>query len=181
RLRIDRSVVFVSGEANVGLPKNGDRRTVPVTDVAMEYLDAAAKGKQRDDLLFRTARGGQLRANNFKRRDFDQAVTTVNDAAAARLAKSEPQGVTIPAGLWVHDLRHTAASWAVQAGASVKSVQRMLGHKTAAITLDVYAGLFDQDLDDVATKIDALILGSKTRNQKTEPPQNRPTKVESAA
>ena len=29
-------------------------------------------------------------------------------------------------------------------------VQRMLGHASAAMTLDVYAGLFDDELDDVA-------------------------------
>ena len=49
-----------------------------------------------------------------------------------------------------HDLRHTAASLAVSAGANVKAVQRMLGHASAAMTLDVYADLFDDDLDAVA-------------------------------
>ncbi len=32
----------------------------------------------------------------------------------------------------------------------MKSVQRMLGHASAAMTLDVYADLFDDDLDAVA-------------------------------
>ena len=49
-----------------------------------------------------------------------------------------------------HDLRHTAASLAVSAGANVKAVQRMLGHAKASMTLDVYADLFDDDLDVVA-------------------------------
>jgi site-specific recombinase XerC len=51
----------------------------------------------------------------------------------------------------LHDLRHTAASLAVSVGANVKSVQRMLGHASAAMTLDIYADLFDADLDAVAT------------------------------
>lgn len=54
----------------------------------------------------------------------------------------------------VHDLRHTAASLAVSAGANVKAVQRMLGHASAAMTLDVYADLFDDDLDAVAAALD---------------------------
>ena len=41
------------------------------------------------------------------------------------------------------------------AGANVKAVQQMLGHKSAAITMDVYADLFDSDLDDVAARMDA--------------------------
>jgi hypothetical protein len=48
-----------------------------------------------------------------------------------------------------HDLRHTAASLAISAGANVKAVQNMLGHASAAMTLDVYADLFDDDLDAV--------------------------------
>ena len=54
-----------------------------------------------------------------------------------------------------HDLRHTAASVAVSVGASVKAVQPMQGHKSAAMTLDVYSDLFDSDLDDVAARMDA--------------------------
>jgi hypothetical protein len=42
------------------------------------------------------------------------------------------------------------------AGANAKAVQRMLGHASAAMTLDVYAGLFDDDLDGVADRMDAL-------------------------
>lgn len=54
----------------------------------------------------------------------------------------------------IHDLRHTAASLAIAAGANVKAVQKMLGHASAAMTLDVYAELFDDDLDAVATRLD---------------------------
>ena len=53
-----------------------------------------------------------------------------------------------------HALRHTAASLAISAGANVKVVQRMLGHSSAAMTLDVYADLFDTDLDAVAKRMD---------------------------
>ena len=53
-----------------------------------------------------------------------------------------------------HDLRHTAASLAVQAGANVKVVQRMLGHASAAMTLDVYSDLFEDDLVTVADALD---------------------------
>jgi integrase len=53
-----------------------------------------------------------------------------------------------------HDLRYTAASLAVQTGAHVKAVQNMLGHASAAMTLDVYADLFDDDLDVVADALD---------------------------
>ena len=42
----------------------------------------------------------------------------------------------------------------ISAGANVKAVQRMLGHKSAAMTLDIYADLFDDDLDAVADRME---------------------------
>ncbi len=60
------------------------------------------------------------------------------------------------AGLTPHELRHTAASLAIASGASVKVVQRRLGHASAAMTLDVNAGLFADDLDTVADRLDVL-------------------------
>jgi len=56
----------------------------------------------------------------------------VFNAAVARCMENDD---TLPR-LTPHDLRHTAASLAVSAGANVKSVQRMLGHASAAMTLD---------------------------------------------
>jgi integrase len=60
-----------------------------------------------------------------------------------------------------HELRHTAASLAVAAGANVKAVQRMLGHASAAMTLDVYSGLFDDDLDAVADRLDEAAVRAR--------------------
>lgn len=57
-----------------------------------------------------------------------------------------------------------AASRAMAAGAHVKAVQRMLGHASAAVTLDAYSDLFDDELDDVAERLDeaaARVAASK--------------------
>jgi integrase len=62
-----------------------------------------------------------------------------------------------------HDLRHTAASLLVASGANVKAVQRMLGHASAAMTLDVYSGLFDDDLGALADRMDLAHEASVTR------------------
>lgn len=83
-----------------------------------------------------------MRENNFSRRVWK---------TATREAGLE--------GVRVYDLRHTAASWAIRSGASVLVVQRMLGHASASMTLDVYAGLWDEDLDDVAGRIGAMLEG----------------------
>jgi len=53
-----------------------------------------------------------------------------------------------------HELRHTAASLAISSGANVKAVQSMLGHASAAMTLDRYSHLFDDVLETVADRLD---------------------------
>jgi hypothetical protein len=49
------------------------------------------------------------------------------------------------------------ASLAIGEGANVELVQRMLGHASAAMTLDVYADLFDSDHGDLADQLDAAV------------------------
>lgn len=58
-------------------------------------------------------------------------------------------------GLTFHDLRHSAASFAVASGANVKVIQNMLGHASAAVTLDVYADLWASDVGEVAGRIES--------------------------
>nr|WP_278045031.1 tyrosine-type recombinase/integrase [Krasilnikovia cinnamomea] len=67
-----------------------------------------------------------------------------------------------------HELRHTAASLAVAEGANVKAVQRMLGHASAAMTLDVYADLFEDDLDQVADQLDRAAARIAADSVRTE-------------
>jgi integrase len=56
--------------------------------------------------------------------------------------------------LRLYDLRHTAASLMIREGASVKAVQKQLGHATASITLDVYGHLFPDELDALAGRLE---------------------------
>jgi hypothetical protein len=59
------------------------------------------------------------------------------------------------------------ASLAVAAGANVKAVQRMLGHASASMTLDVYAGLLNDDLDDVAHRLDEAVAARSADHLRT--------------
>jgi integrase len=63
-----------------------------------------------------------------------------------------PEPPMYAARVTAHDLRHTAASLAIGSGANPKVVQRMLGHASAAMTLDVYADLFVSDFTADADK-----------------------------
>jgi hypothetical protein len=56
--------------------------------------------------------------------------------------------------LGVHTLRHTYASLAAKAGASVKMIQTQLGHSYPALTLRLYQHNFADDLDGLGTRLD---------------------------
>ena len=56
----------------------------------------------------------------------------------------------------------------MSAGANIKAVQRMLGHASASMTLDVYAGLFDDDLDTVAKRLDEAASEALADSVRTE-------------
>ena len=58
--------------------------------------------------------------------------------------------------LRVHDLRHTYASLARRAGADLRLLQKTMGHASITVTAHIYADLYDDELDDVASTLDAL-------------------------
>lgn len=146
RIMVERSATQIDGYVVLGTPKSWERRSVPVARLVCEPLAALMEGKRTDALIFERPAGGFLgrpHAREVRPSWFSAGVT------AAGLDYMTP-----------HDLRHTAASLAVSSGANIKALQKMLGHKSAAMTLDTYADLFDDDLDDVAHRLDAVAAQS---------------------
>ncbi|ETT25284.1 integrase [Rhodococcus aetherivorans] len=136
RATVDENAVEVGSDIIVGTPKGHKRRTVPLPAFLVHDLARQCENKGPSDLVFSDESGNHLRRPHTKSGWFDKAV------AAADVPRVTP-----------HDLRHTAASLAVSAGVNVKALQRMLGHASAAMTLDVYADLFDEDLESVANAL----------------------------
>lgn len=80
---------------------------------------------------------------------------TITEAVAWPRRDSPPRGFAP---------RHTTASLAVSACANVEEVQRMLAHASAAMALDLYADLFDVDLENVADALKSARLASSVGN-----------------
>ncbi|WP_299166979.1 tyrosine-type recombinase/integrase [uncultured Arthrobacter sp.] len=144
RISVEENAVEVGGRVAVGTPKNHKRRTVPFPRFLAERLAKQCEGKGRDDLVFPGEDGaGYLRSTRVQAHRGGWFTGAVRRAGLPRITP--------------HDLRHTAASFAVSAGANVKAVQRMLGHSSAAMTLDIYADLFDEDLNAVSDALDQAV------------------------
>jgi len=62
-------------------------------------------------------------------------------------------------GVSFHELRHTHASQLIDAGVDVVQISKRLGHASPAITLSVYAHLFQKDDSKAADAINAALKG----------------------
>ncbi|CAH0147726.1 Transposase from transposon Tn916 [Microbacterium sp. Bi98] len=137
RLMIREAVAEVNGRHILGSVKSHERRIVAYPDFLDPEIAEACLAKGADDRIWTAVDGGFLRSGNSRNGWFQAAVRRCM-AADSGMVRVTP-----------HDLRHTAASLAISAGANVKVIQRMLGHKSAKVTLDTYAALFPDDLDNV--------------------------------
>jgi integrase len=124
----EENAVHVGSVIEVGTPKNHKKWTVPFPRFMSEQLAQQCEGKGRDDLVFPGETGHHLRLACVHEDNMSWFAGAVKRAGVPRITP--------------HDLRHSAASFAVSAGANVKAVQKMLVHSSAAMTLDVYADLF---------------------------------------
>jgi len=145
RLHIRQNAVRVRSKMHVGTPKSHEQRTVAAPGFVMDMISKQCEGKLSTDLVWSQQDGTPLKPPGH-RRWLDVAV---NRTVAQGVISSE-QRVT------AHGLRHVAAGLLVNANANVKTVQRQLGHQSAAITLDVYADLFDGALDEVSAAFDSM-------------------------
>lgn len=139
RIHVRQNAVDVHGTIHLGTPKTWELRTVPLFGFLAEPIAALCDGKAPDALVFQNDAGSYV-----LRPKGDQIGTSWFRAAQKKAGLERFR---------IHDLRHTAASLAISSGANVKVVQKMLGHKSAAMTLDTYSDLFDSDLDDIAERM----------------------------
>jgi integrase len=150
-LRLSRAVLASDGGGAlyVDTLKNNRARTVPLVQELVPVVDRWSAGKRPDAWLFDAPRGGPLRESNWKR--------SVGWSAAKT-------AVGVP-GVRVHDLRHTAASLWLAAGADPKVVQRVLGHASAAMTMDLYGHLVDANLWQAAQLVGGTTGASEPRRE----------------
>ena len=147
-LRIRHNTVQVNGKPVDGTPKSSEQRIVPIPRIVIDALGPLLTDKKPLDRVFTDPNGRPIR----------QQAATDNPTNHSWWPEALRR-LGWDLSMWPspHDMRHTFASLAVHAGANVKALQRVMGHASASMTLDVYADLFDGDLMDVARMIDATI------------------------
>ena len=139
-LTIRRSLVEINGKLEESTTKSHRWRIVHLPEILQIACHRWVFDKNQDDPLFHTEEGTFLRNTNFTRRVFIPALK------AAEVKK-----------IRIHDLRHTAASIAISAGATPNMVKEMLGHSDVQLTMRVYAHIFEADREKVAANVNRAV------------------------
>lgn len=161
RLTIEENAVTVKNKVIIGAPKDYEVREVAVPRFVMDMLAVRCEGKLPEAWLWERPGGGPLKLPGAKSW-FSGAVWRAQYPLVP-VDPEQPGGkkerVLDPGFPRVtpHGLRHVAAGLMISAGANVLAVSRQLGHADPSITLRVYAALFDEDLDGVATAVQDVV------------------------
>lgn len=130
--------------------KNGKTRSVTVPPSVVQVLrrqraeqaawrlTAGPAWANEENLVFTDELGGHLKHDTVYRH-FKRLV--------AQIGMKETR---------FHDLRHSCAIMALQAGCSVKAVQEQLGHYSSAFTMDTYAAVSDAMRQDTQDRMEQL-------------------------
>jgi integrase len=143
RVTVAEQVAEVNGHLIPGPPKTAaGRRTITLPAVAAvalaEHLAEFAEPGP-DGLVFPAPKGGYLRRSNFRRRWWVRATRTA--------------GVE---GLRFHDLRHSAATLALAAGANTRELMERMGHTSPQVALRYQHVMVGRD-QAIAAALDALV------------------------
>src|SRR5262245_23885763 len=130
----------------LGTPKSRrSRRAINMSPTLEEALRAFKTTYRRSDFVFSSERGTPLDADNFRHREFPQALKR----AGLRRVR-------------FHDLRHTSTSLLIAQNAHPKYIQAQLGHASIQTTLDRYGHLMPEWS---APNLDCSPWGRKMRRE----------------
>lgn len=147
RVTVGKSATQVRGLGLVeGDTKTHQSRSVPILTTSLaEDLAKLIEGRSPDEYLFPGPDGAAMSIEWFN----------------ARFSKAD-EALGVP-GITPHTLRHTAGSLALQSGASVVTVQKLLGHRNATTTMNVYSHMLPDDFDNLAAAMDSAAQSASTK------------------
>jgi integrase len=150
-LSVRQTLIVVDNHAQLSQPKTiRGRRQLALDPETIMVL----RGHRRNQAAERLAAGPSWTPSDlvFTRQDG----TPLHPEYVRRLFDRHLQRAELPR-IRFHDLRHTHATLALQAGVHPKVVSERLGHTTVSITLDVYSHAIPGIQQDAASTVAALV------------------------
>jgi integrase len=159
----------------IGPPKTKkSKRTISMpadlVDVVRPLVEAAT------EYVFTNAHGAPLRQSNFFNEVWEPARRLANALPPFDASKRDKSRAWVPrtGGIWdrkpaekplgkfarVHDLRHSHASWLLEAGVGLDVVQLRLGHESIKTTVEVYGHIAQERLTHAGDQIGFVLAGA---------------------
>lgn len=130
-----------SGGRETGPPKNGDCRVVPMPEHVVTDLKTLVKGLPATAYVFRAKGSSEaLWDRNWHNRVWTPAAK--KSKLIGRFSKFSP-----------HVLRHTGITFAIAAGADIKVIQAMAGHRSIEETMGTYGKLMPNRMSEVRERM----------------------------
>jgi integrase len=130
-VRITRAWKRTGSGYELGAPKT--RKSVRTINIPMSVLDQLDYTRE---WLFTTTKGQPIRLYSWRSNVWSKSL----DKATTKDDKN-PDRVLLTKRPRIHDLRHTCASWLIQAGVPLPVIQAHLGHESIQTTVDCYGHL----------------------------------------
>jgi integrase len=150
-LKVTEQLVQLGWKVEAGKPKSdaGDR-TIGLDDVTNNVLEAWRKRQIAEQLAYGPGwiRSGRI----FTRPDGAE----LHPAEVTRYFNQLVASLGLPP-IRLHDLRHGAATRALEAEVDIKVVQELLGHSTSVLTRDTYTSVSPRLAKEAAEKAAAMV------------------------
>jgi len=155
---IKQGIIVTNPVDGAELPRVEQHEITPLTDEDIPlFLSAIDNSPMRNAYalcLFAGLREGECLGLSWGQVDFEKGRITISQ----QLQKEKNKNAKYYIAQYTksdrpHDLRHTAATVAFAAGSDPKSVHGMLGHATAAFTLDRYGHVTERMMKDTANRM----------------------------
>ena len=149
-----------------GLPKSKQsKRKIPLTNEAVsilknqKILQNKLKIKSKDwnteweGLVFTTINGNPVGSSTFRM----MMIRIINNINLDRKCSSEDGTYEEFKHAYLHSLRHTFATRCIENGVQPKTLQKILGHSTLAVTMDLYVHVTDDHIFEEIEKMNQAI------------------------
>ena len=136
QISITKDIIIKNNEGIIKpMPKSdAGYRTNPIISPLHDALCACVKTDHHSNYLFETCKG-RIATQSFYSKMWKSIIRKLNAAVAT---EEEPEPIT---DLTSHILRHTFATYLAVIGINPQIVQRLMGHASIQMTMDVYTHL----------------------------------------
>lgn len=149
-----------------GSPKSRyGKRKIPLTDEAIRILNNQKQVQNKlkfqnanwtnnwNELIFTTINGNPVGSSTF-RNMMIRIVANINKDRELNSKNGEYKEFE---HCYMHSLRHTFATRCIEKGIQPKTLQKILGHSTIQVTMDLYVHVTDEHLENEIEKMNTAI------------------------